>query len=277
MKASYRTLDGATAMVAPPFGISDGYPGQKAIANTEPRPKHVKNAILKIPSIGQFFYGVVQFARGSREQIHTVTQALLDDDALKDEPTAGSLEQTIQQMMFNYRIGTDCAGYVQQAFLFSQQVGRSTAKFNPNITNESLRDLESRGFTRTEDPLSALPGDLVVFDPPTPADYGHKAIVYSQGEANEWEKQDLLERPNADPCINDFFAKGSASVLVLDSSWGSGGDPWKGGIQRRKFFFNPAAILKWVRLDPDTDRAMCDNQMYGPDILKGFYRMKTPP
>jgi hypothetical protein len=152
-------------------------------------------------------------------------------------------------------------------------MSRSAAKLNPNILNEDLSNLQSKGFTRIDDPLSAAPGDLVVFDPPNRRDYGHRAIVYSRREVNEAEKQDLLGRP--DPCLTDFFAIGSASVLELDSSWGSGGDPQKGGIQRRKFFYNPLAKLNWVRLDPNTDRAVCDNEMYAPDILKGFYRMKT--
>jgi hypothetical protein len=280
MIAVYQTPDGNMAAVAPPFGMGNGYPGQKAKAEASYRQQHLKSIEKKNPHISQFI-GRVQLARGSADEIHTVTQALIDDGALETEKDNGfsesSLDQSIRLMMFNYRIGTDCAGYVQQAYLSATGTGRRAAHFK-DIGNEDLGestpDLASRGYLRIDDPSAALPGDLVVLDiipPDRPP--GHRAIVYSRREATESEKQELTTTKK----LPATFVPAGASVYVLelDSSWGSGGDPQRGGVQRRTFWYSPAGTPKWAWSTSDPARFASGDQPYD-HRLRGFYRSKTP-
>ena len=275
MKASYRTPGGATATVAPPFGMGAGYESQQASAADPKRIRHLENAKRKNPRISQFIVRV-QFARGSPEEISAVTQALIDDKALDDEGSAASLEQNIQHMMFNYRIGTDCAGYVQQAYLSAKGIGRTAAGFK-GITNERLDDLERRGFTQVA-PSAASPGDLVVMDPPPYERVGHRAIVYSCREATADDKEELKKKKFVTPGTDysSFWPTGTTIyVLELDSSWGSGGNPEFGGIQRRTFWYNPAGShgSKWAWVQDDPNWVFAGENPYGHPLHgTGFYR-----
>lgn len=278
MKASYHTPadtpgGAATVAVPPPFGMGAGYEEQKTLASDPKRVKHLANIKKKNPRISHFI-GRVQFARGSPEEIRAVTQALIDDKALDDEPAAGSLEQRIQRMMFDYRIGTDCAGYVQQAYLFARGVGRRTAGFKTDIGNENLGNLAHQGYTQIA-PSAALPGDLVVLDPPSKDQPGHTIIVYSRREATADDKKELKEKLAA-ACLltsgSSFLAAGATVyVFELDSSWGSGGDPEHGGIQRRTFWYNPSGTPKWAWTEDDPTRAITGELPYDHN-LRGFYR-----
>ena len=289
MKASYkythtRKSDDATitetATVAPPFAMGSGYDEQKKKALESENKRHLTN-ITKNHRISQVL-NRVQFARGTSEEIQMVTQALIEDGALAEE---GSLEHRILQMMFDYRIGTDCAGYVQQAYLSATGVKRSTAGFKDKIENEDLGNLERQGFAQL-DPSAAAPGDLVVWDstlkdPRGNPEAGHRAIVYSSHEASADDKA-VLEKKHLKPWqggdYSVLWAVGATIyILELDSSWGSGGDPTMGGIQRRTFWYSPAGPKwAWTTDDPGTTYAdkIPYNEPYNPHKLRGtgFYR-----
>jgi hypothetical protein len=278
MKASYHTPadtpgGAATVTVPPPFGMGAGYKEQQTLAADPKRVEHLANIKKKNTRISHFI-GRVQFARGSPEEIRVVTQALIDDKALDDEPAAGSLEQRIQRMMFDYRIGTDCAGYVQQAYLFAKGVGRRTAGFKADIGNENLGNLTHQGYTEIA-PSAASPGDLVVLDPPSKDQPGHTIIVYSRREATADDKKELKEKLAAAGRLADgssFLAAGATIyVFEFDSSWGSSGDPKYGGIQRRTFWYNPSGTPKWAWTKDDPTRAITGELPYDHP-LRGFYR-----
>jgi hypothetical protein len=252
-----------------------GYKSQQTSAADSKRIRHLENAKRKNPRISQFITRV-QFSRGSPEEISAVTQALIDDKALDDEVPAPSLEQSIEHMMFNYRIGTDCAGYVQQAYLSAKGIGRTAAGFE-GITNERLDDLERRGFTQVA-PSAASPGDLVVMDPPPHERVGHRAIVYSCREGTADDREELKKKNFVTPGIDysSFWPIGTTIyVLELDTSWGSGGNPEVGGIQRRTFWYNPAGsgIIKWAWVQNDPNSVFVGENPYGHPLHgTGFYR-----
>jgi hypothetical protein len=282
MKASY-TLDGvtdasyapgATATVAPPFAMAGkGWPAQEAMdAKFNNHMQNIKKTDPRAAQLAQR----VRSARGSSEEIRVVTQALIKDNALKDIRQSGSLEQDIQEMMFENRIGTDCAGYVQQAYLFARGAARSTAGLKPDIELENLGNLEHQGFARI-DPSAAAPGDLVIMDPPSKNQPGHTIIVYSRREATADDKKELKDKLEAagQRTDNSSFLADAATVYVFefDSSWGSGGDPKSGGIQRRTFWYNPRT-LEWAWT---TDDIMTAKKAFVGDMpywhhLRGFYR-----
>ena len=274
MKATYH-VGPDTASVAPPFGMGEGYPSQKAMAKDPDNIRHLRN-IEKKPGIAGVI-GRVRYARGNPDEIHAVTQALIDDGAL---PAGGSLEQRIVTMMFNFRVGTDCAGYVQQAYLATRGTGRQAAGLKPKIGDEDLGNIEHQGFAKV-DPAAAAPGDLVVMDSLEMRQPGHTIIVYSQRPATGIDKTELTDKLTAHPPgHNDYshLLTGHLYRFELDASWGSSGIPEQGGIQRRTFWYNPAgaadgtALWAWPRDNPEVLHL-------GPNPydhrLKGFYRRRA--
>jgi hypothetical protein len=237
MIATYRTPDGKTADVSPPFEMAPGYKDQQAISRDATHQRHLNN-VMKSQKAAPTIWRV-QAARGNPEEIRTVIQALIDDHALDDEPSGGSLEQRIRRMIYNYMIGTDCAGYVQQAYLAAKGIERQQSGLGRSIVNENLSNLLQKGFTRV-DPSAALPGDLIVLSPPEHENIGHRAIVYSQRPATANDKETLKK------ILGGFTDGGSMRVLEVDSSWGSGGNPELGGIQRRTWWYNPGGTPRWA-------------------------------
>jgi Domain of unknown function (DUF4157) len=283
MAADYRTPAGDTARVAPPFMMGQrGYLEQRHAAGDQDNKAHLAS-VKRSPRISQVI-GRVQEGRGSPEEIRLVTQALIDDKA--SDKYTGAPEERIRKMMFDYRIGSDCAGYTQQAFLFATQTERGTAHFK-DIGNEDLGestpDLARRGFMRIDDPSAALPGDIVVLDvksgerPP-----GHRAIVYSQREVPVGDRRELTEKLHSSGIDPALFMPAGATVYVLelDSSWGAGvddaghGSAEIGGVQRRTFWYSPAGAPKWAWT---TDHPMIigSGDLPYDHRLRGFYRLKT--
>jgi len=285
IRATYRTPDGASASVAPPFGMAPGYNAQRAAASQPKHQQHVQNVLKKrgITSI----IGRVQAARGSPEEIRAVTQALIDDKALDDVAAVDddigplSLEQHIRKLMFEYMIGIDCAAYVQQAFLFARGIRRRATKLDPNILNENLMNLAQKGFARFVDPAMAESGDIGVLNRPAWEHVGHTVIVYSRREANAADKAALSQKPYAPGSWQpaDFLnVSGPIHILQVDSSWGSSGKPEHGGIQRRTWWYSPLGRPKWAwQMDPTMgDDVYLGEQPYDHP-LQGFYRMKAQP
>ncbi len=183
-----------------------------------------------------------RLGRGNPEQIHALTQALIDQGKL--EPAPGEpLRKAVREMMQKYGIGVDCAGYVQQALLHATGLNRAGARLR-SLDNEDLSGLARRGYRRVDAPSDVRPGDLVELgapvptrDDPDPDRVGHRAIVYDQHVATAADMRHLLTYGDA---ASAFSVGGPIRVLDVDSSWGCGGLAELGGVQRERWWYNEA-------------------------------------
>jgi hypothetical protein len=180
----------------------------------------------------------VRMGRATPEQIARITQRLIDEGRLPPVTRDGisTFAPRVREMMFDHGVGLDCAGYVQQAFLFARGVDRPSAGFRP-AAGENLSGLAARGFTRLAFD-EVRPGDLFIlgaqpsFDRAHP-NFGHTAIVRDVRDATDAE---LTRLAQAGGKAGELVASGSLRAFVLDSSWGCGGDPQVGGVQQHVWF-----------------------------------------
>jgi hypothetical protein len=247
---TFHSADGTTAeAIAIPFRMSAEYEGHKDIVWQN------RGALVQAAaSVGIAAGGIEHLAggRANPEQIAKVTQALIDAGRLPAVARGGEtgLGARIRQMMFDHGIGLDCAGYVQQAFLFARGIGRSAAGFRSALT-EDLSGLARRGFERVSVD-DVRPGDLFILKPQPSLDaathnFGHTAIVRDVHDATEGELAMLL---GAGGKAAALAASGSLRAIVLDSAWGCGGDPQRGGVQQRVWFQDKASG-RWLWRDED--------------------------
>ena len=200
------------------------------------------------------------YGRCSAAELQMVTQALIDKgklaevrakyDAMPDadfRSKHGSVsrplsdENAIKLMQFDYGIGIDCAGYVQQAFLDVHGGSRQAWGFDPRIGWEDLSDLKGNpAFDRTTSPVNALPGDLIFLSPPARNDVGHTVLVRDRAELSADEARGLTG-------LGAFAAAGEkVQRIEVHGSWGARyGDLDKGGLQSRVFLYNETSG-KWA-------------------------------
>jgi cell wall-associated NlpC family hydrolase len=173
--------------------------------------------------------------------------------------------------MFTHGIGLDCAGYVQQAFLSVQGISRENAGFHV-ARNENLSGLAARGFTRVSiDDIR--PGDLLILGPvprSNPHAVGHTAIVYDVHDTTE-EEHAYLQRAGRVPTTTS--GPRAMRTIVLDSSWGNGGDPTRGGVQRRSFWQDKTTGL-WTWSDPSGVLRSGPAGFPYDHPIEGFYRRR---
>jgi cell wall-associated NlpC family hydrolase len=187
----------------------------------------------------------VRAGRGTPGSIHALTQALIDRHALPKATIQNDLSMDgfvsqIRFMMFQFGIGIDCAGYVQQAYLHAMRIDAATAHFM-GPTFEDLSNLGSRGYRRIDDLAAVRPGDLVVLGPPT-GQPGHRAIVYEQHPATADDLESL--ETNGTEALA-FAQAGPLRVFQVDSSWGCSGDPRIGGVRRETWWYS-STTKKWA-------------------------------
>jgi hypothetical protein len=277
---TYRLPDGTTVSVATPFRMPARQEGQLTAAEKkdstamryaaqEGRVESHKAELTAIAAkvgIGEGGLVALHFGRGTPEQVHAVTQALIEAGKLPaDDGKAGSAGARVRQMMCDYGLGFDCAGYTQQAFLAAHGLTRGQAGFADPV-GESLSDLPSSRFARVP-PEKAGPGDIVVLAPPAGESVGHRAIVRDRHELTPAE----LQRFSVTPEARARLAAGRVTVLDVDSSWGSGADPAKGGVLRRTWLYD-AASGQWGAVDA-TERATVrlSAMPYANHPLQGIY------
>jgi hypothetical protein len=189
----------------------------------------------------------VLVGRGTPEEVRRLTQALIDARKLPppgwpDEP----LRDRVRRMMCDYGIGFDCAGYVQQAFLAAHGIGRAQAGFAPAATNEALFDPSATGpFARVK-PEKARPGDILVLGPPNGQVTGHRLLVFERHDLRSEEASTLVGKPEDLAALRS----GRVSVFTVHSSFGSGGDPSRGGVGEQRWIYD-AASNRWGRLSDD--------------------------
>jgi hypothetical protein len=278
--ATYRLPDGTEVKVAAPFRLparqerdlsaeqrtnstSMRYAAQEGrVAGHEPE----LAAIASKLGIHQDGLLALHFGRGTPEQVRAVTQALLDAGKLPPgDGKPASAGARVRKMMCDYGLGFDCAGYTQQAFLSAQGLTRAQAGFANPIT-EGLFEPSSARFTRVA-PEKAHAGDIVVLAPPPGETYGHRAIVYDRRELTGAELQTLRCTPEDRATL----AAGRVSVLEVDSSWGSGAQPDKGGVERRTWLYD-ASSGRWGTVEGGSAaRVRLSALPYGNHPLHGIY------
>jgi hypothetical protein len=184
--------------------------------------------------------------RGTPAQVQKLTQALLDKNKLPPPAKAGEATAVrVRRMMSDYGIGFDCAGFTQQAFLAAHGVTRAQAGLKPRILDEDLSGLSSERFQKVA-PEEAHAGDILALGPrdPNSTEVGHRVLVFDCHEATKEELSRYCQSPAA-----AALAKGHVSVLVVDSSFGSGAQPAKGGVLRQTWLYDSVS-KKWGMVIP---------------------------
>jgi cell wall-associated NlpC family hydrolase len=236
MVGSYGTPTGALT-VSTPFTMNPGYPDQQAFRKDDG--KHA--AMLKVASgagLSAVALERVHAGRGTPEEIHGLTQGLINAQpagmALLDPASSIWTPLDVRKLMHDHAIGIDCAGYVQQAYLRATGRTRDQLGFRA-ILNEDLSGLSQRGFVSIDALASVRAGDIIAFGVPAGESVGHRAIVFDQRMATA-DDLSTLRGATGGPT---FAAGGPVRVLEMDSSYGSGGHYWSGGVERQTWLFNP--------------------------------------
>jgi hypothetical protein len=180
--------------------------------------------------------GEVVSGKGSPEALRRVTQALIESPAYASYATSPP-ERGIRQLMWDHGIGMDCSGYTHHAFLASRAAPSSRYGLGAAVTSGIQQP--SAAVFRKVSPLEARAGDFVRLGP---ANNQHKVIVYDRHE------------PHAGSDLHRAIASklGSAPtarivVLEVDSSWGAGGKPEAGGVERRVWAYDDST-KRWATL-----------------------------
>jgi hypothetical protein len=261
----YHTPSGDVA-AATPFMMNPGYAPQVAF-RADPAKQAAMRKVSAQAGLSNAALARVECGRGTPEEIHRLTQALIDSEPAGKTWT--SLD--VRRLMFEHAIGLDCAGYTQQAYLSA--TGRTAAQAGLDaVTNESLSGLSHRGFQRVEAIADVRPGDLIVFDPPAeaPREPGHRAIVYDQRVATADDMKTLLSSREGQA----FAVGGRVRVLEMDSSYGCGGDFKEGGVQRQTWLYNESTG-RWAQetlSGPRSSVVTAATLYWHP--LEGIYRKK---
>jgi hypothetical protein len=208
----------------------------------------------------------VQSGRGTPEEIHRLTQAVIDAQP-KGTPMTW---MAIRQLMWNRCIGIDCAGYTQQAYLRATGRSATEAGFH-SLVNENLSGLERRGFAPVPSLSEVRSGDILVLGPPEKGEPGHRVLVYDQRLATTDDLRTLLGTRAG----QSFALGGPVRVLELDSSYGAGGEPERGGVQRQTWLHNEATG-QWARevLDGENGSRLVVRPSLCDHPLEGFYRRR---
>lgn len=260
-KPAYRLPTGETVAVAAPFRMNPGWapiPGKN---------NRLLRELGPLVGVSRAEVDRVQAGRGTAEQVRRLTDALLRAGKLPSEPHDWPAPLRVRKMMFDYGIGIDCAGYVQQASAAARGVPLEKAGFRP-IVEEDLSQLARQGYRRVgiED---VRPGDVVVLGPPTAKEPGHRVIVADARPANDGEVDDVNRalRQKGMSATRD-----TVKVYTVDSSWGDDNNPAHGGVMREKWLrFDDGKAGVW--LEPGAGRSLRETPR-GPydHPLLGMYR-----
>jgi hypothetical protein len=287
--AIQRRLDAFRDAMTPSYQTSDGYVPVSAAftmsrpSSNEQRPPELRRlqsrdwADLQSAAASadlQAALGQIRSGRGTPEQIRAIAQALIDQGHAV-AGRYGDLHSSIRQTMADHGIGVDCAGYVQQAYLSVTGLDRARARFAAS-ENENLSHLERRGYERVDQLAAVRPGDLVVLGPQPaisddPHPVGHRAIVYDQRLTTPADMEKLIRMPGAQP----FAAGGPIRVFEVDSSWGDGGHPEVGGVNRETWWYSESARQWAWQAQGDGTRFCVGSTPYGHPCeppAEGFFR-----
>jgi len=279
MTGTYRTVDGKELRVAAPFQMTTPYSNQVDYLRDSDHVK-TRNAALQRANLPPEALARIECGRGTPKEIHALTQALLDAQPPGSIKTADDL----RELMFDNRVGVDCASYVQQAHLAATGQTRAQAGLG-TMMNENLSNLANRGFQRVTTVSDLRPGDIVALGPPQGEAFGHRAIVYDQRSPTSDEMRALLLSRNSAKI--DFLVGGPVRVVEVDSSWGCGrlatrvgadgsahdvlvGDPKLGGVERVTWLYNESTA-QWATWDKQQGTFRTSSTPYRHPV-EGFFR-----
>ena len=225
--ATYHVPGEGDVVVAARFRIAHGSPSVPAERTNE---LVAAGASVGVPATR---VAAVQMGRGTPEEVRKLTQTLLRRGKLP-APQVGGEQATrrVQRLMTSYGIGIDCAGYVQQAFTAAHGVTRAQAGFAPQAADEGLFDPSATGPFRAVRPEQAQAGDVMVLRAPDGQKFGHRLLVFDRHDLRPDEAKSFAARSPTDVAR---MWTGRISVFVVDSSFGSGGNPDLGGVMRQKW------------------------------------------
>lgn len=207
--------------------------------------------------------GYVVVGKGTPDQLKRVTQALIDSPAFA-KYSKGDPELGVRRMMWDHGIGMDCSGYVHHAL----QAVHPRAKLGDPLASP-LQSPPKAQFERIH-PEATRPGDVVLLT--TPGDAGHKVIVFARHEVPTGsELHGKIAR-----ALNSGN-QAEMHLLEVDSSWGAGGQPERGGVKREVWAYD-ASSGRWASLVKGNSGQwhVTTSTTSGPydHELKGIYRFR---
>lgn len=203
------------------------------------------------------------YGRAKPSEIQAITQGLIDKgelEAVRKEKPKLANEQLVRALQRKFKMGIDCAGYVQLAFIYAYM---GTDNDSPRLRrklglhemrgSEKLADLSSRHF-KTVKVVDAQTGDLFVLKPRL------------DSEDHAWHTVIVFDHTIADP-IHSF---------VVDASWGTDlyGEEF-GGVARRTLKHD-TSTGEWWDVSP-VDGAEAHRNTTGPydgHRIHGMFRAK---
>ncbi len=209
---------------------------------------------------------VIQQGRGTPEQIRTLTQALIDKGRLPAPGRFPTSEARVRTMMFYYGLGLDCAGYVQQAVLAGHGITRAQAGFQPSPLNEGLFDPAASGRFRRVAPEDAQAGDVIALGPPEGQTFGHRVVVSRRHELQPADLKDYRATGADLAKLNS----GHVVMLDVDSSWGSGGTPQAGGVERHTWLYDSTSG-SWAEVSREKAVHFTDLPYHGHPVVGVFH------
>ena len=283
-----------TVIAAPTFMMGEGYTtpfDQRAFKTQDPQKTWMKELATGVGLADAL--GPLQEGRGTPDQVRTLTQAIINAQTssmtLTNKDSNVWRPVDVRKLMHEHALGFDCAGYVQQAYL--RATGRTRDQLGWNtLDNEGLFNLSGHGFRKFSRMADLRPGDIIAFNSTVQDQPGHRTIVFDQREANASDKSTLVAASGGQA----FADAGPVRVLEMDSSYGSGGYYFRGGVQRQTWMFNGknwAHLILQRQEDPEAEQKTANpgplpepgkptieirDGLYGTgDVVEGFYRFRA--
>jgi hypothetical protein len=140
-------------------------------------------------------------------------------------------------MMWDHGIGMDCSGYTHHAFLASRAAPASRYALGAAVQS-GIQQPPAAVFRKVSE-LEARPGDFVRLGPSSSQ---HKVII---SDRRELQPGDELHARIAEKLGSAPGAR--VIIFEVDSSWGSGGNPEVGGVERRIWAYDDST-KRWATL-----------------------------
>lgn len=231
-----------------------------------------RSALIK--QLGRKFYTdnktiIVNAMYGKPDKVQDltkITQALIDSGGLANPGTASFKE--VRALQRKFKIGIDCAAYVQQAFIYvftgkddNSETVRTNLGLKPKMADERLDELKDqpRHFQKV-DLLDARTGDLIILKPhPNSTDGANHTVIVAEHTIDPHDSN-----------VHKF---------TVDASWGTDayGEEY-GGVARRTLCYN-TSTKEWWDISPVDGSVEYKNDIgpYDRHELQGVYRAKQKP